>query len=190
MINNVDYFTNYDNSLPYETTFEYFNNKQKDDVCENGICGFSSSKLYSQYSSNECRYPPSRKQQKSKYYEDLTPKCPSLKSNKVKDVKPIQDSLLDFTKYNKQSSVDSKQSSVKSGDSNVSQSIVNKVTLKSTTIPKSTTVSKSNIIPKSSTTPKSEKTQKVKPFVTQSVKTLSKVSSVSKEDKVKSTKRA
>jgi hypothetical protein len=179
MINNVDYFTNYDNSLPYETTFEYFNNKQKDDVCENGICGFSSSKLYSQYSSNECRYPPSRKQQKSKYYEDLTPKCPSLKSNKVKDVKPIQDSLLDFTKYNKQSSVDSKQSSVKSVDSNVSQSIVNKVTLKSNTIPKS------SIVSKSSTIPNSEKTQKVKPFVTQSVKTLSKVSSVSKEGKVK-----
>jgi len=176
--NNVDHFTNYDNSLPYETTFEYFNNKQKDDVCESGICGFSSSKLYSEYSSNECRYAPSRKQQKSKYYEDLTPKC--SKPNWVKDIKPIQNSLLGFTKYSnyspinnkqllldsKQSSVDSKQSSVNLVKSNELPSILNKMTLKS------------------------EKTQKIKPFVTQPVKTLSKLLPVSKEDKVKLTKRS
>ena len=189
--NNVDHFTNYDNSMPYETTFEYFNNKQKDDVCENGICGFSSSKLYSEYSSNECRYAPSKKYPKSKYYEDLTPKCSSLKPNRVKDIKPVQNSLLGFTKYsnyspinnkellldsnqssikNKQSSVDSKQSSVDSKQSSVNliksnelPTILNKMTLKS------------------------EKTQKIKPFVTQPVKTLSKLLPVSKEDKVKST---
>jgi hypothetical protein len=190
--NNVDHFTNYDNSLPYETTFEYFNNKQKDDVCESGICGFSSSKLYSEYSSNECRYAPSRKQQKSKYYEDLTPKC--SKPNWVKDIKPIQNSLLGFTKYSnyspinnkqllldsKQSSVDSKQSSVDSKQSSVDskQSSVNLV--------------KSNELPSilNKMTLKSEKTQKIKPFVTQPVKTLSKLLPVSKEDKVKLTKRS
>jgi hypothetical protein len=172
-------FTNYDNSLPYETTFEYFNSKLKDDGCENGFCGFSSyKKLYSQYSSNECRTAPSRKYPKSKYYKDLTPKCSSLKPNKVKDVKHLQNPLLSFTKYSNYSPINNKQSSIRSTNSNVSQSSIKKLTSTSNATPKTETT------PKSSTASKIQTIKKIKPFIRQPIKTLAKLLPVYKEGKI------